>query len=201
MLLAVRPVLTRWTSRSKSLLFDPVPLALALALGSAWFTSLLGLQPIFGGFLAGLTMRPRTGVPDADVLRSMDQAGKLLLPIFFIVTGLSLNIDAVHGQTLILLAVMFVIATGGKLIPAYAASRVGGLQPREAATVAALVNTRGLTELIALNVGLEAGLINQGLFTALVFMALVTTLMTGPLLSAIRPAPISSPAVDRLTRT
>jgi Kef-type K+ transport system membrane component KefB len=194
MLFAVRPGLTWWTSRSQSLLSDPRLIAFALAMVSAWFTATLGLQPVFGGFLAGLTMRNRNGVPDTDVVRSMEQAGNLLLPLFFVVTGLSLNIGDVHGDALILFALIFLIATAGKLGPGYAASRLAGLAPRQSATIAALVNTRGLTELIALNVGLQAGLINQRLFTVLVLMALLTTLMTGPLLSVIRPARVSLPA-------
>jgi Kef-type K+ transport system membrane component KefB len=194
MLIVARPALSWWTNRSQSLLADPVPVAFALAMGSAWVTAKLGLQPVFGGFLAGLSMRGRNGVPDAEVVRSMEQAGKLLLPLFFIVTGLSLDIGAMHGDALVLLVVLFLIASGGKLAPAYAASRLSGLGPRQSGTVAALVNTRGLTELIALNVGLQAGLINQRLFTVLVLMGLMTTLMTGPLLSAIRPARAAVPA-------
>ena len=202
MLFVVRPAVTWWTGRSQSLLTNPVLLAFVLAMGSAWVTASLGLQPVFGGFLAGLTMRPKNGVPDADVVRSLDQAGSLLLPLFFIITGLSLNIGSVHGDALILLVLIFLIASVGKLGSAYAASRLAGLQPRQSATVAALVNTRGLTELIALNVGLQAGLINQRLFTVLVLMALLTTLMTGPLLSAIRPVRAPAPAeTARLTST
>ena len=194
MLIVVRPALTWWTSRSQSLLANPVPLALALALGSAWITATLGLQPLFGGLLAGLAMRARNGAPDADVVLSMEQAGNLLLPLFFVVTGLSLNIGDVRGDVLILLVLTFLIASAGKLGSAYAASRLSGLEPRQSATIAALVNTRGLTELIALNVGLQVGLINQRLFTVLVLMALVTTLMTGPLLSVIRSARAALPA-------
>jgi Kef-type K+ transport system membrane component KefB len=202
MLIVVRPALTWWTSRSQSLLSNPVPIAFALAMASAWATTRLGLQPVFGGFLAGLTMRPRNGVPDADVVRSMEQTGSLLLPLFFIVTGLSLNIGDVRGDALILLVLVVVIASAGKLGPAYAASRLSGLEPRQSATIAALLNTRGLTELIALNVGLQAGLINQRLFTVLVLMALLTTLMTGPLLSVIRPTRSSLPAeTERVSNT
>jgi K+:H+ antiporter len=194
MLIVVRPALSWWTSRSRSLLSNPVPIAFALAMGCAWATTTLGLQPVFGGFLAGLCMRPRNDVPDADVVRSMEQAGNLLLPLFFIVTGLSLNIGDVHGNTLILLVLILLIAGAGKLGSAYLASRLSGLHRRESATIAALVNTRGLTELIALNVGLQAGLINQRLFSVLVLMALLTTLTTGPLLSVIRPVRASLPA-------
>jgi Kef-type K+ transport system membrane component KefB len=186
MLVLVRPAVTWWTGRSLSLLSDPVPVAFALALGSAWVTANLGLQPVFGGFLAGLVMRPRKGALDADVVRSLEQAGNLLLPLFFIVTGLSLDISDIRGDAIVLLLAVFLIASLGKLGPAYATSRLAGLEPRTSATIAALVNTRGLTELIALNVGLQAGLINQRLFTVLVLMALLTTLMTGPLLTALR---------------
>jgi Kef-type K+ transport system membrane component KefB len=198
MLVAVRPALSWWTSRSQSLLSSPVPIAFALAMGSAWVTSSLGLQPVFGGILAGLTMRPRNGAPDADVLRSMDRVGNLLLPLFFVVTGLSLNVGALRGDALLLLVLIVVIASAGKLGPAYLVSRSCGLKPRQSATIAALVNTRGLTELIALNVGLDDGLINQRLFTVLVLMALITTLMTGPLLTAIRPARASQSAAAKL---
>ena len=116
------------------------------------------VHPIFGAFLAGLTMRGRRQAPEADVLRAMDQAGSMLLPLFFVVTGLS---------------------------------------RRDSATVAALVNTRGLTELITLNVGLTDGILNQRLFTVLVLMALVTTLATGPLLSVIKPVRAPQPADDQ----
>jgi Kef-type K+ transport system membrane component KefB len=194
MLIAVRPALTWWTGRSQSLLSNPVPIAFALAMATAWATTRLGLQPVFGGFLAGLTMRPRKGALDADVVRSLEQAGNLLLPLFFIVTGLSLNIGDVHGSALILLVLIVLIASAGKLGPGYAVSRLARLDRRDSSTIAALVNTRGLTELIALNVGLQAGLINQRLFTVLVLMALLTTLMTGPLLSVIRPVRASLPA-------
>jgi len=194
MLLVVPRALSWWTRRSASILTNPVPLALALALGSAWVTSSLGLQAVFGGFIAGLSMRLAHREPDADVLGSLDQAGGLLLPLFFIVTGLSLDIGAVGGAGFVLLALILVVAALGKLGPAYGVSRLCGIEPRESATIAALVNTRGLTELIALNVGLTDGLIGRRLFTVLVLMALITTMMTGPLLSLIRRSRAPEPA-------
>ena len=200
MLIVVPRLLSWWTGRSKSVLSNPVPVAFALAMGAAWVTASLGLHPIFGGFLAGLAMRAGSREPDAEVLRSMDQAGGLLLPLFFIVTGLSLNVGAMRGDAFVLLAVIFVIAVAGKLGPAYAVSRACGFPPRESATIAALVNTRGLTELIALNIGLADGLISQRLFTVLVLIALITTLMTGPLLLVSRSPRTPQPVVaERLT--
>jgi K+:H+ antiporter len=185
MLLVIRPALGWWIRRPGSVLSSQVPMAFVLAIGSAWVTASLGLHPVFGGFLAGLTMPRRDGVPDADVLRSTEQASGLLLPLFFVVTGLSVNIAAMHGLAWAMLALIFVAAAGGKLLPGYAAARLGGLAPRQSAIAAALVNTRGLTELIALNVGLSYGIIHEQLFTLLVLMALLTTLIAGPLLHLI----------------
>jgi Kef-type K+ transport system membrane component KefB len=196
MLVAVRPAVSWWTSRRQSVLFSPVPVAFALALASAWVTASLGLHPIFGAFLAGLTMRGTKRAPDADVVRAMEQTGNMLLPLFFVVTGLSLNVGDATGNALVLLVVILVIAAAGKLGPGYAIPRACGLSNRESATIAALVNTRGLTELIALNVGLTDGIIDQRLFTVLVLMALITTLATSPLLSLIKPVRAPQPAAE-----
>ncbi len=183
MLLGVRPALRWWLGRRRAVLASQLPVALALALGSAWVTASLGLHPVFGGFLAGLTMPSLDGAPDAEVLRPMEQVGGLLLPLFFVVTGLSLNVGALRGSAFILLGLLCVLASIGKLGPGYLASRAGGLTRSDSAAVAVLVNTRGLTELIALNVGLSAGLIDQQLFSVLVLMALIMTALTAPLLT------------------
>ncbi|MEU9331655.1 cation:proton antiporter [Streptomyces sp. NPDC048290] len=185
MFLVVRPALDWLLRRSESRLLGQVPLALGLAMGSAWVTSELGLHPVFGGFLAGLVMPRRGESPDPEVLQPMEQTAGLLLPLFFVTTGLKFDIGTLDGDGLVLLAVILAVAVLGKLGPAYAACRCTGLDPRGSARVAALVNTRGLTELIVLNVALEAGVIGPGLFTVLVLMALVTTFMTGPLLTLI----------------
>jgi Kef-type K+ transport system membrane component KefB len=196
LVLLVRPALNWWFSRPRQVLANRLPVALALALGCAWVTASLGLHPVFGAFLAGLTMRGRNRVPDTEVLRALDQAGSMLLPLFFVVTGLSLNVGAVRGDAFLLLAVIVVIACAGKLGPGYWISRARGLAARDSATIAVLVNTRGLTELIALNVGLVDGIINKRLFTVLVLMALITTLATGPLLSVIRHVREPQPTAD-----
>ncbi|NJQ03747.1 cation:proton antiporter [Streptomyces zingiberis] len=185
MVLVVRPVLGRWQARSAAGGPHQLTAALALALGSAWVTAGLGLHPVFGGLLAGLAMPRRGGVPEAGVLRPMEQTAGLLLPLFFVTTGLSFDIGTVDGDGALLLLLVVAVAVTGKLVPGYAAARLGGLDRRPSAVVAALVNTRGLTELIVLNVALEAGVIGRDLFTVLVLMALITTLMTGPLLTLV----------------
>src|SRR5205823_8379887 len=129
MFLVVRPVLSWWKRRRESVFSNPVPIAFALAMASAWVTAELGLHSVFGGFLAGLTMRASCRTPDSDVVRSMEQAGNLLLPLFFVVTGLSLNIGALHGSAVALLALVVPVAIVGKVVPAYGASRLCGLRP------------------------------------------------------------------------
>ncbi len=193
MLLGIRPALGRWIRRPGSVLASQVPLALALTLFSAWVTASLGLHPVFGGLLAGFAMPRKDGNPDPDVLRALDSASSLLLPLFFVVTGLSVNLGALNGTAVLLIVVLTAIACLGKIVPGYFGSRLGGQDRKDSATVAALVNTRGLTELIALNIGLDAGLINDRLFTVLVSMAVLTTLMTAPMLRLIHPrtAPVS----------
>ena len=196
MLLGVRPALRFWLSRRRSMLSNQLPVALVLALGSAWVTASLGLHPVFGGFLAGLTMPGPDGTPDAEVLRPMEQIGGILLPLFFVVTGLSVNVGALDGDALLLPVILCALASAGKLGPGYLGAKLGGLGRRDAATVAALVNSRGLTELIALNVGLSAGLIDERLFSILVLMAVLTTVATAPLLSLIRaPAAASQGSI------
>lgn len=93
-----------------------------------------------------------------------------------------MNVGALDGNALVVLAVVCVVAIVGKVGAGYGASRIGGLGQRDAATVAVLLNTRGLTELIALNAGLQARIISGRLFSVLVIMAVITTVITAPLL-------------------
>ncbi len=186
MLFLVRPLLRWWLRWRVSALSSQLPIALLLALAGAWVSASLGLHPVFGGFLAGLTMPCLDGTPDEEVLRPLEQVGGLLLPLFFVVTGLSMNIGTLGADAFVVLAIVVVVACAGKLGSAYPAARLGGLPPRESAGVAVLVNTRGLTELIALNVGLTDGIIGKQLFAVLVLMAVITTMATSPLLAWVK---------------
>jgi Kef-type K+ transport system membrane component KefB len=188
--LVVRPLLRKWLLRRNSVLGDYVPVAVVLAMISAWATAALGLHVIFGALFAGLMMpRHDDGTPDIHLLQPVSQAGRLLLPVFFMVAGLSVNIGTVmRASNFEVLAIVLVVAVLGKLGAGFAASRAAGLGTRDSAVVGALLNTRGLTELIALNIGLAAGIIHQGLYTLLVLMALLTTIATGPLLSLLMPS-------------
>jgi K+:H+ antiporter len=186
MVVVERVLLPLWWKRPGAVTANKVAVALALATGSAWATSALGLHVIFGAFFAGLLM-PRLdhGALDIDLLRPLEDTGRLLLPVFFIVSGLSVNIGALHAQDLLLLGLIMVLAVVGKVLTGYGAARFSGMKARDSLVVGILLNTRGLTELIALNAGLQFGLLHQRLYTLLVIMALITTMATYPLLSPV----------------
>jgi Kef-type K+ transport system membrane component KefB len=192
MLVAVRPLLRWWVRRVPQT--NVFVLAVVLALASAWVTASIGLHPVFGGFLAGLTMPRLSTAEDVAFRRDLTGVAGLFLPLFFVVTGLSVNLSSLNGGGFALLALVCVIAVGGKLGPAFVAGRIGGLNSEDAATVAALVNSRGLTELIALNVGLTAAIIGPQVFCVLVVMAVLTTVVTSPLLALIASSTARSAA-------
>jgi len=185
-LMVVRPALRKLLHRRHAVLANNVPIAVAFAMGSAWVTATLGLHVIFGAFLAGVIMpRQPDGIPDIDLLRPILGAGRLLLPVFFIVSGLSVNIGMLRAKDFALLGLICAVAIVGKVGAGFLAGAVTGMGRRDSLVVGVLLNARGLTELIALNVGLQAGIIHQRLYSVMVLMALVMTVITGPLLSVV----------------
>lgn len=130
MFFAIRPLLKWWLQRPGALLSSQVPLALLLAMTAGWATASLGLHPIFGAFIAGLAIPGPQDAPDADVLRAMEHAGGLLLPLFFVVTGLTTNIGSLNGTAFALLGVIVGCALLGKIGPAFAIARATGLNTR-----------------------------------------------------------------------
>ncbi|MFF0598801.1 cation:proton antiporter [Streptomyces antibioticus] len=181
MVAVARPVLRR-TSAIPGVLRDG-PL-IAVAMLSGWATNSLGLHAVFGAFLAGLLM-PRTadGTPDRELVSWADRMGSLLLPVFFVTTGFSVDIGGLGPADALLLPALVVVAVATKLGGCALAARLGGSTWRQSAIVGALMNTRGLTELIALNVGKAAGLLDDRWYALLVVVAVATTAMTGPLLT------------------
>ncbi|MEU6291954.1 cation:proton antiporter [Streptomyces sp. NPDC015140] len=183
MALAARPVLRRllWRTRLEPSL--RLALLIGFALGSAWVTHSLGLHVIFGALLAGVVVpREEAGTLDPDLLRPLHEVGSLLLPFFFVLSGQSVALNSMTGTGWAALLVVTVLAVATKIGSGTVAARLGGLDRHEARTVGVLLSARGLTELIALNAGLEAGLLSGPLYTVLVFMALTTTLLTQPFL-------------------
>ncbi|MBD2156408.1 cation:proton antiporter [Leptolyngbya sp. FACHB-16] len=150
---------------------------------SAIITELIGIHLIFGAFLVGAVMPKDVGLTRELAEKTEDFVLTFLLPIFFAYSGLRTQIGLLNSPVLWLLCGLIVlIATAGKYIGAYSAARFCGIQHREASALGWLMNTRGLTELIVLNIGLSLHVISPLLFTMLVIMALVTTVMTSPLL-------------------
>ncbi|WP_234310484.1 MULTISPECIES: cation:proton antiporter [unclassified Streptomyces] len=187
MALAARPVLRGllWGTRMEPSL--RLALLIGFALGSAWVTHSLGLHVIFGALLAGVVApREKDGTLDPDLLRPLHDVGSLLLPFFFVVSGQSVALNSMDATGWITLVVVTALAVITKTGSGTVAGRLGGLDRHDARTVGVLMSTRGLTELIALNAGFQAGLLSRPLYTVLVFMALATTLLTQPLLLLVR---------------
>ena len=192
MFTAVRGLLGRLTPRYRSagrLTPDLLAFLLAGLLLSAWITEQIGIHFIFGAFVFGACL-PREGTQEMfrEILERLEQVSVLLLlPVFFIVTGLSVDITAFETATIGELALVLVVAVVSKFGGAYAASRLQGLPQRRAAALGLLLNTRGLTELVLLSVGQRLGVLDTQVFSMLVIMALVTTFMTAPLLRVVYP--------------
>jgi Kef-type K+ transport system membrane component KefB/nucleotide-binding universal stress UspA family protein len=150
---------------------------------SALITELIGIHLIFGAFLLGAAMPKNEDLVRELAVKTEDFVLIFLLPIFFAYSGLRTQIGLLNRPELWLLcALVLGVAIAGKYIGTYVAARFSGINKREASALGWLMNTRGLTELIVLNIGLELGVISPLIFTMLVIMALVTTFMTSPLL-------------------
>ncbi len=192
MFLAVRPVLARLPARYRAA-GRLTPELLAVVLGGvlvcSWVTSEIGIHSIFGAFLMGAVM-PREGAVafTHDLVERIESvAVVVLLPLFFIVTGLQADVGELDPAGLGVLALIVAVACVGKFAGATLAGRLQGLSLRRAAAIGTLMNTRGLTELVLLSIGLDKGVLSPELFTLLVLMAIITTLMTSPLLKRIYP--------------
>lgn len=182
MLRVLRPWFARQTiapGREGAWLLGMLLLALACALLTEW----LGIHALFGAFAAGVAVSANVQLRELLISKVEPLAATLLLPLFFAMTGLRLRADALQASDLLLCAVVIGVATVGKLFGTFAAARSAGMATAESWRLGVLMNTRGLMELIVLNLGYELGLLGDRLFAVLVIMALVTTAMTGPLLT------------------
>ena len=188
MLFVIKPKLPSWLGQPALERPDPSKAVLAVVLGvvlvSALSTELIGIHALFGAFLAGIVMPTAGGFRDKLVVRVENLSAVLLLPVFFAFTGLRTQIGLVNSaQDWFICLVIIGVATAGKLGGSALAARLTGMDWWESLQLGALMNTRGLMELIALNIGYDMGILSQRIFTMLVIMALVTTVMTGPLVA------------------
>ena len=191
--------LVRWQTRMGRTTQDMFAIVCAALLLSALVTERIGIHALFGAFLLG-TVIPHNSVLARDIrARCEDLVVVLLLPVFFAFTGMRTQLGLVHGTRDWMACVLIVgVASLGKFGGSFLAARWTGSDWREAASLGVLMNTRGLMELIVLNVGLDLGVLSPVLFTMFVIMAVVTTLVTTPILHQLRdsrpPSPV--PAVS-----
>jgi Kef-type K+ transport system membrane component KefB len=212
MVFLVRPALVRWLQRKageNAFGKDSLTVVIGFLFGSALFMEVVGIHALFGAFLAGAIMPAdpafRRGLRDR-----LDSVGAVfLLPLFFAFTGLRTRIDLLtDGSAWLICAGVIALATIGKLGGSAITARLVGLDWNSAFTLGALMNTRGLMELVALNVGYDLGVISTEMFAILVLMAVVTTVMTGPLVDFARArgglarglaSPTAGAPLDRLS--
>jgi len=197
MLLVVRPLVAVYVRRHGDV--PPARGTIAIVIIGVLLASLtteaIGIHAVFGAFLFGVLI-PHDSRLARDIGRKLyDVVTVLLLPAFFAFTGLRTQIGLVStGTEWAMCAAIVVVATAGKFGGAFLAARATGQTWREAAAVGSLMNTRGLMELIVLNIGLDLGVISPTLFAMMVIMALVTTMATAPALHFLLPATQPAPA-------
>ncbi len=165
---------------------DAMLVACAALLLASVVTEGIGIQALFGAFLVGVVIPHDSQLARDLVQRLEDLVVVLFLPAFFVFTGLRTQIGLIHrwGDWGVCL-VIILVASLGKFLSGAAAARLTGLYWRQALSLGALMNARGLVELIVLNLGLDLGVLTPTLFTMLVIMAVATTLMTAPALNAL----------------
>jgi Kef-type K+ transport system membrane component KefB len=179
----VKPLLAKALGR-RGAPVEQLVLVTAVALfASAWFTDTIGLYSVFGGFCLGFVF-PSGPVADRVVASISPVTKTVFLPLFFAYSGLNTQFGLLVSPVLLLLSLAFILAAiVGKFGGCFTAARLAGEKRSDALRVGVLMNARGLMQLIALNVGLQAGVATPELFSALVLVAMVTTIMTPPWLS------------------
>jgi Kef-type K+ transport system membrane component KefB len=196
----LRPLMKRWIRSTveregSDLSLGTLTMLMVFVFSCAVVTNLIGIFSIFGAFLAGAAIHDEEKFRHAVSIRLRDFTTAFFLPIFFTYTGLRTDIGTMTGATLWLICGLVIAASVvGKLGGCMLSARFfGGLSWRDSATIGILMNTRGLMELIVINLGYELGVIPRNVFFMLVLMAVVTTYMTTPLVRrAIRNTELES---------
>jgi Kef-type K+ transport system membrane component KefB/nucleotide-binding universal stress UspA family protein len=191
MLFVVKSFLARLAARARtksSLDQNVVAVALVMLLVSSMVTELIGIHALFGGFALGAVIPKERGFAQALAEKLEDVVVVLMLPLFFAYSGLRTQIGLLDSpRAWAICGLLIAVACLGKFGGSFVAARLLGLRWREAGAIGILMNTRGLMELIVLNIGLDLGVISPLLFTMMVLMALVTTFVTTPLLQWVYP--------------
>lgn len=172
-------------SQGRGLSPELLSVVLMLFMLATFTTDAIGLHAVFGGFVLG-TVMPRGALVD-ELKRKLEPiAVVLFLPMFFTYSGLNTQLSVVNNMEMLLIALVILVGSIlAKFGACWAAARACGQDNQTALGIGALMNARGLMELIIINIGLQAGFIGSGLFSILVVMAIVTTLMASPLFEAV----------------
>lgn len=153
---------------------------------SAYMTEVIGLHALFGAFMAGTIMPQNVRFKNLLIEKIEDVAVILLLPLFFVFTGLRTQFGLINDFNLLgITGLIILIAVAGKFVGGALAARLVGQNWQNSLSIGALMNTRGLMELVVLNIGYDLGILSPEIFSMMVIMALVTTFMTGPSLDLI----------------
>jgi Kef-type K+ transport system membrane component KefB len=198
MLLVIRPALA-WWARKRGAEFcqsaDDLVVVFLIVLLSAVATDALGVHALFGAFFAGLTM-PRDPAIERMLRERVEPlTTTMLLPLFFALTGLRTKLQLIDSASLWTdAALIFAVAVVGKAGASTVAARWMGMTWRDAGVLGILLNTRGLIELVVLNIGFELGILPPVIFSMLVLMALATTFMTAPIVNYLRLVPTARTA-------
>jgi Kef-type K+ transport system membrane component KefB len=167
---------------------NALSLVIVLALASAISTEWLGIHSLFGAFFLGAILPKGADFGQALRLKLESMTTVVLLPLFFAYSGLRTSINNAHGTLWAYALLVIIVAIAGKFGGTMVAARMSGTTWTDACALGILMNTRGLVGLVALNIGLDIGVISPAVFTIMVLMALVTTFMTSPLLARVYPA-------------
>ncbi len=189
MIRIVQPFLKRYGAKysdKESLSKPVVAIFLITMLLSAYATEVIGIHALFGAFMAGVIMPANVNFRNIFIEKLEDVSLVLLLPLFFVFTGLRTQIGLLNEPYLWKVCFLIIaVAVAGKFLGSALAARFIGQSWRESLSIGALMNTRGLMELVVLNIGYDLGVLSPEIFAMLVLMALVTTFMTGPALDLI----------------
>jgi Kef-type K+ transport system membrane component KefB len=173
--------LGRWAEREEELSHTLLAVVLILFMLSAFAMDAVGIHAVFGGFVLGCVV-PRGALADRLREKLEPMTVVLLLPMFFTFSGLNTQLSMVNSLPLLAMAAaILAVSILAKGVACWAAARVTGQDNPTAMAIGALMNARGLMELIIINIGLQRGIIGPALFSVLVLMAIVTTLMASPL--------------------
>ena len=182
----IRIGLRKWIARFGDTV--ELPLILIFVFLSSWFTESIGIHALFGAFVAGVVWPRRSGTIEGIASKLEPVAMAVLIPLFFSYNGIRTDIGLLGSGNLWLYTLgIIAVAVAGKAGGAFLGARIMGFGARDSLALGVLLNTRGLVELIVLNVGLDLGILSPVLFSMMVLMALTTTFMAAPLLKLVLP--------------